>query len=68
VSAALFILALLPVLRFALAVAVALVALVTKDADRRATAVTILPMVRSVRACVPAAAARVDRREGANRR
>jgi hypothetical protein len=55
VSAALLFLLLLPVARFVLVVVVVLVALVTKDDSRRDAAVSILPMVRSARACAAVA-------------
>ena len=59
-SAVLLLLALLPVARFVLVLVVVLVALVTKDDSRRDAAVSILPMVRSVRACAAAAQQPVD--------
>jgi hypothetical protein len=48
VSAALVIFAILTLARFVLTAAVTVVALVTKDAARRATAVSILPVLRAV--------------------
>ena len=59
-SVVLLMLALLPVARFVLVVVVVLIALVTKNDARRNTAVLILPMVRSTRACAAVAQERIS--------